>query len=321
MSVIYKTLKKLRTPNAGVEDHPVMVQKTREKPSVRKKQFYLTVAGVFVVVNIVLAFGIHYGLGQLNDGGESRQSAQPGPDLSDSRVVVIRKPVKQKPLPDVGSASYLPPVKKPANTLVPEYPKIEKQALPSVKPATQAGVVDPDIDSKPVAAKSSPVAAFIRPVASRPKKTVSYEPMSDAVIQQIRADKVHRENVARSLKVSRLITRIRQSMTLNGGGGDTEMMLHQLETIKGKDNPYVLKLRAFWCIEKGEYDLALPLLEQVAEKNEKDLEAGLNLAVLEIKTNRLQAARLRLTRLSQIYPESNQVVEMLHQVKKHTKDY
>jgi len=319
MSVIYKTLKKLRTPHAASQDRAVMVHTTRVNPFARKKGFYSLVAAVFVAVNIVLALGIHYGLGQFDDTGDNGRSPQVDPNLSDTRLVVIRKSVKTEPLPDFSNASYLPPVKKPANSKVLEPPKLAKQTLPPIKPASHAVVPDADIDQKPAAAKNPLTPALSRPVVPRSKKTVEFEPVSDEVIQKIRADKVHHENVAKSLKVSRLITRIRQSMRLNGGGGDTEMMLSQLESIKGKNNSYVLKLRAFWYIEKGEYDRALPLLEQVAGRNEKDLEAGYNLAVLEIKTNQLQAARRRLTQLSQMYPENNQVVDMLLQVKKHTR--
>ncbi len=319
MSVIYKTLKKLRTPQAAVENRAVMIKKERGTSAARKKRFYLTVAIVFLVANIVLAIGIHYGLGQFDLAPENSRLGKYRALKADNRIVVVRKPVKTDQSPAAGTASYLPPTKKSDSTAKLQSPQIAAQKLPPVKPARQADIQDSVHEKKLVAAKSPKLPAYIRPVTSRPKKAVPREYASEAQIQQARAEKLLQENLAKSLKVSRLIARIRQSMKLNGSGGDTEMMLKQLESIKGKNNPFVMKLRAFWCIEKGEYDRALPLLEKVTGRNEKDLEAGLNLAVLEIKANQLQAARVRLTRLSQIYPENNQVVEMLMQVKKHTR--
>ena len=319
MSVIYKTLKKLRAPQAATQDRAVITKKERGNSVARKKRFYLTVAIVFLVANIVLAIGIHYGLGQFDTPPENSRLEKYRALKADDRIVVIRKPVKTGPSPTAGKASYLPPTQKSADTAKIKSPQIATQKLPPVKTAPQADIQKSSPEKKQAAAKSPKLPAYIRPMASRPKKAAPREYVSEAQIQEARAEKILQENYAKSLKVSRLIARIRQSMRLNGSGGDTEMMLKQLESIKGKENPYVMKLRAFWCIEKGEYDRALPLLEKVAGRNEKDLEAGLNLAVLEIKANQLQAARLRLTRLSQVYPENNQVVEMLQQVKKHTR--
>jgi hypothetical protein len=318
MSVIYKTLKKLRTQNIGVEDRAVMVKKNHADTSARKKRFYSIAGIIFVIVNVVLGLGIHYGMGQLSDSQAANRQAEADLNAVDGRVVVIRKPVENDKLPATGTANYLPPEKKAQKSKTATTPVLEQQELPPKTAASLVAVADPAIDKIPVAEPNTLTLPVTRPVVSRPRKAVSNKPVPDLDIQRIRADKIHRENVAQSLEVSRLITRIRQSMKIEGSG-DTEMMLQQLESIKGKENPYVLKLRAFWCLEKGDYDRALPLLEMVTGKNAKDLEAGLNLAVLEIQTNRLQAARNRLLRLSQIYPENNQVVDLLEQVKQHTR--
>ncbi|MFZ0447944.1 MAG: tetratricopeptide repeat protein, partial [Desulfatiglandaceae bacterium] len=100
----------------------------------------------------------------------------------------------------------------------------------------------------------------------------------------------------RSAEVSRLVARIQEGMR----GGDKAMvvdLLGKLESIKGPGNDYVMRLRAFWFLKQGKYDAARRLLKALLEKDDNDIEAGVNMAILDIKTNHVQMARKRLLRM------------------------
>jgi len=49
--------------------------------------------------------------------------------------------------------------------------------------------------------------------------------------------------------------------------------------LKGEDNSYVLKLKAFWRLKQNDYESAALFLNEVLGKNENDLEAGINMAI------------------------------------------
>ncbi len=92
-------------------------------------------------------------------------------------------------------------------------------------------------------------------------------------------------------------------------------ILGQLTALKGKDNIYVMKLRAFLHIRNQDYESAVLLLEKVLEKDHTDLEAGINMAVVEIKTNRIQDAKKRLAKLREIYSDNILIAGLMRKLK------
>ena len=91
----------------------------------------------------------------------------------------------------------------------------------------------------------------------------------------------------------------------------TEQLFDELTRLKGANDSYVLKLKAFWHIHEQEYGLAKDLLKEVLISNEIDLNAGINMAVIEIKTSQTQKAHQRLVKLQNIYPENNRIAELI----------
>jgi len=77
----------------------------------------------------------------------------------------------------------------------------------------------------------------------------------------------------------------------------------------------VLKLRAFWEIKEGNLERAATLLRRVLARNPRDLEAGLNMAIIEIKRGKLKQARKRLMLLHNIYEDNSQISELLIKIK------
>jgi len=125
---------------------------------------------------------------------------------------------------------------------------------------------------------------------------------------------IHQANVEKSLKIARLIEKIQRSMGLVNDNY-TQDLLDQLTLLKGEDDSYVLNLKAFRSLRQKNYETAAAYLKKVLEQNEVDFDAGINMAIVEINTNQLQAARNRLARLRKIYPDNIMIPEMIQKLK------
>jgi tetratricopeptide (TPR) repeat protein len=118
--------------------------------------------------------------------------------------------------------------------------------------------------------------------------------------------------VDRSAQMSLLAARLQQAVR---GGDEKEVktLLEKLESLKGKSD-YVMRLKAFWYLKEGKYTMARSLLQQLINKNENDLETGINMAVLDIKTNRVEAARKRLRKLRRLHEENTMIPALLEKI-------
>ena len=81
--------------------------------------------------------------------------------------------------------------------------------------------------------------------------------------------------------------------------------------MKGSDNPFVLKLKAFSLIRQNRLEEARTLLSKVLAISADDLDAGLNMAVIDMKSGRLDSARRRLVQLQEMFPEDTNVTMYL----------
>ncbi len=127
-------------------------------------------------------------------------------------------------------------------------------------------------------------------------------------------ERIRLENVERSAKIAFLVAKIQRSMS-TGSSDQTKDLIDELALLKGGDNSYVLKLKAFLCMRKDEYESAALLLNEVLRKNENDLEAGINMAIVEIKTSKIPEAIKRLARLREIHPENTLIPELIQKLK------
>jgi hypothetical protein len=127
--------------------------------------------------------------------------------------------------------------------------------------------------------------------------------------------KVFLANARRNAQIARLITNIRKEMD-HGDSVRIRKLFDELAMILGPDNTYVLKLKAVWHIRNQEYEEAVSLLKTVLSKNELDLEAGLNMAIIEIKTRKEQNAYRRLEKLQKSYPDNIRLAEILQDLRR-----
>ena len=121
-------------------------------------------------------------------------------------------------------------------------------------------------------------------------------------------------NVEKGLKTARLVAEITDAIRQNNNE-QTEELLDQLSGLKGVENRYVLNLRAYWLLLQKDYHAAAYPLNKVLEENKDDLEAGVNMAIVEIGTNRFQAARKRLLKLRSLYPENTRIAELIQKLR------
>ena len=127
--------------------------------------------------------------------------------------------------------------------------------------------------------------------------------------------KVFLANAKKNDKIARLVSDIRLEMD-HGDKNRMQKLFDELAIIKGQNNSYVLKLKAVWHIRNLEYEDAANLLETVLSKNELDLEAGINMAIVEIKTRKEQNAYRRLEKLQKSYPDSIRLAEILQSLRR-----
>ena len=126
--------------------------------------------------------------------------------------------------------------------------------------------------------------------------------------------KIARQNVNRSLEINRLVHEIRSCMAA-ADCRQIEPLFDRLQALKGVHNPYVLKLKGYWHFQQDQFESAAALLQKVLIQDEDDLEANVNMAIAEMRLNRRQQARQRLSRLREIYPDNAKLAEVWLQLK------
>jgi hypothetical protein len=123
------------------------------------------------------------------------------------------------------------------------------------------------------------------------------------------------EQARSHLAVSRLANRLRGAIR-SGERERVRELLDQLAGIKGRDHLFVRKLEAYALINQGDLKGAHDLLEAVLAFRPDDFEAGLNMAVVDMRSGRIDQARERLKSLLDRYPEKDQVVRYLRQLER-----
>ena len=98
------------------------------------------------------------------------------------------------------------------------------------------------------------------------------------------------EHAKHHITATRLADRLLGAIALGDEARSAEL-LNQLAKIKGEDHPFVQKLAAYAHIRHGNLEAARGLLVMVLANQPDDLEAGLNMAVVDIRGGRHDQAR------------------------------
>jgi hypothetical protein len=127
------------------------------------------------------------------------------------------------------------------------------------------------------------------------------------------AEKAQVSAVDQNAQMSIMVAKVQQAMRA-GDERKVEDLLHTLESLKGKEDPYVMRLKAFWFLKQRKYGMARSLLEELLSNNEDDLDAGINLAILDIKTNHMEAARNRLRAMRRLHEDNTIIPAILEKI-------
>jgi tetratricopeptide (TPR) repeat protein len=314
MSVIYKTLKKLKTESAEESEN--------KRVSIKGKKSYpfkaITLnSGIIISISLLILAAciiVFFAVRSLNQA--SSRQIQP-------KIFPIPQPAENME----GVESSEEEEKKSLNVQYMPAKGIEKQAGDTDAKAVNTSNISSQTDLKP------PPTQLHGTLADQPAdgKQHGFEnlgrysfptkanftpkmPEEKKLKEKVRAQRIHRANLERSLKISRLVDRIHKNIKASNISL-TEKLLGELELLKGKENSFVLKLKAFFYLNRKDYESAEELLKKVLHTHKKDLEATINMAIVEIKTKRFQKAEKRLKGLRETYPENTTILELIEKLK------
>ncbi len=313
MSVIYKTLKKLKTESAEDSEHKGILNKGKKSYPFKGVSLNPVIIISIVLLILIAGGGVFFAVRGLNE----TVNHQPQPKVfkihqnSEYKQSDESSEGEQKKSSNI---NYIPAeaVSKGAQNTVGEDTITQDTSTPRDVKISRTNI-NRTIQAQPAEKKqqgfenlgqySIPAKATFSPKIPEEKK----------LKEKVRMQRIHRTNLERSLKISRLVDRIHKNIKI-GNVSLTEKLLGELELLKGKENNFVLKLRAFSYLKRKDYESAEKLLKKVLNKSEKDLEAAINMAIVEIKTKRFQQAEKRLKGLRETYPENTTILQLIEKL-------
>jgi hypothetical protein len=309
MSVIFKTLKKLKTESADRG-------KSRKKPVHRKRVYsFKTVLNsplsVLLLLSgfMVIGAGTLYGYFQFRDAtGETvKDFSISNTEIHRSTDVRLDGSIENKGTESLNGAKH-------SDSIQIEYQPSEGQdhSIKTFKISKPDNVQTPLIATKEKisdAKESLKKDSFAEIQIQKTGK-----PSSAEVLPVSGVEKIFLANAKKNEKIARLVADIRWEMR-HGNKKRTEKLLDELALTKGQNNSYVLKLKAVCHIRNQEYERAADLLKTILTKNESDLEAGINMAIVEINTQQEKEAYRRLEKLQTIYPEHIRLAEIMQNLR------
>ncbi len=136
------------------------------------------------------------------------------------------------------------------------------------------------------------------------------------IAEQQQAEKMRRAVRAKSARIGRLVRQVEGALSQSPmDAARTGTLLKELERLKGRKHAYVAKLRAYWLVKQGQNKKAAVLLKSVLATKRDDMEAGINLALIEIQLQQYRQAGDRLKRLREVYPDNALIADLLRELK------
>lgn len=124
----------------------------------------------------------------------------------------------------------------------------------------------------------------------------------------------HKADLKQNRRVLQLVAKI-QTALINQDEEKSNELIKKLILIKGEENRYVLKIKAYRFLRQKRYAEAEILLKKIILKKKNDFEAEVNLVIVEMNTNQLDSACRRLSRLEQLFPENPKLIELKQRFK------
>jgi hypothetical protein len=337
MSIIFQTLNKMQAASGDerldqVETIPSSSGPQTCRDRLRKNILKAgVIAGVIIVFGVVFVFGFRSLAAHLNhSSGEAVadqntlvRSTRPTVEASTDAIKVNSTSPKFM-APDATLQSTLS-----SNTDPPSNKDMVASNLPR-SPAPAAVHMDTIQPSEPDLHVETSNSSD--PIPSGPSKELKGEdlhslkqttPVSKTHVKQLgelasteveslKIQKARMDAIEKTSRISRLVAQIEGALTASSSQHDRiEYLLSELEKLKPPGSAYVEKLRAYWLLKENKYDQARVLLEKIATADDEDVEVGINLAVIDIRTGNAQTALHRLQRLKVSYPENTRIAELI----------
>jgi tetratricopeptide (TPR) repeat protein len=309
MSVIFKTLKKLKTESAEKRNDKNKLMHRKRIYFFNNSLYSPSAVLLVLLILTVIGSGTLYGYYYIREarGGNTKVISVPKTDIgqptdadtSESSEIKGSKSLNQENGPESNQIEYLPPNEKDSN--------VEGYTSNKTENIKISSVTDKKRSPKARAAIEKNTAVKATTENSNKPKAEEVTPVSDV-------EKIFLENAKKNAKIARLVGDIRLEME-HGSDGQIRKLFDELVALKGQDNSYVLKLKAVWHMHNKEFERAEDLLKIVLSKDEHDQEAGINMAIVEIKTQHIQKAYERLKNLREIYPENMRIAEIIQNMK------
>lgn len=306
MSVIFRALRRieheaLREREGGA---PLSLSRTvtqSDVPLSGKSRWLWGVAGVAVFV--LLGAAVLFWVGQQRE----RMAAPPeiaAPLLAPPVVVAPLAPV-QPPAPPLPELQAPPHEKNPMaaiNQVAPDAVKPDPRTLSS-------GRVAPPLPAPQPMAVKKPRAEEVALLGEAQERTLNIQVSKGRGGEQRSAGL----DSPRGETTEQLMLHLKEAQ----GAGDeatVSLLLRRLEKRQGRESIFLLKSQAFQLIAQGDLPQAELLLLRALAIKPHDMEAGLNLAVVEFNTGRSREAKSRLEELAQGDPMDARPRQMLRQL-------
>ncbi len=157
--------------------------------------------------------------------------------------------------------------------------------------------------------RNSQAPFFSQPVPTPPPQTQNPAPKE----LQPRGTKTIRNITDFSPVIHRLNEELHQSIRLHDLESSREI-LQELENLLGPDSYYILNLTAYFHIQNNDLDEAQKVLTLILQKNDTDLDAGLNMIVVLCRQGKLKPASRRINTLLDYYPANPTLLHFKQQL-------
>ena len=282
MSVIYKLLKKNGSPAQAAPEEISQLRRRRHVYTFKRLAFSPPMFISILLLTSLTIIGISYGSGFI-------------------KMVMAQKKRATHLSEEVDEAI-------PFRFTVPRVP--EEAYLEAPSSGITATAVSPEKKLK----RGLPVLRDFHPEEDRTLQAIPSEKTSPPVqSMEEREEEARLLMVTQKARVAQLVAKIEKAID-QGPQAEVKDLLDNLTDLKGEDDKYVLKLKAFWHLKQKDPEKAGPFLVRVLEKDEMDLEACINMAIIELGSNHVDKARKRLVLLRDRYPENSEIREILRRL-------
>ena len=215
------------------------------------------------------------------------------------RVPIEIKPVERKRVP-----IEVKPIKRKRVPI--EVKPIEREKIPiEVKPIEREKI---PIEVKPIEREKIPIE--VKPVERRPPQI---KVLSEGVtLNRQGYDSPSRKPQSTSLPM--VINQLQFAIAQNNVQ-EVKTGFHRLESVMGSDSLFLVKMRGYWSLKRGKLEEAGRYFNKVLSLKPQDMDAQLNMVIVEMRSNYQEAAKERLEKLVKRYPMDDRVLALIQKLK------